>query len=268
MNPQFGIAFIKVKTFLSNVKKALKPNIRKKRKDLKSNTEKYRKEIVFQLFETGYRDIKDYSLSTWKFYGIDHVRLTFKAKKDNFTYIIKVTKGFEEKVNNSIKLQNKFNDVFSFIPKGFEIHLDGYVGYATEYIPSYPFLWSKYFIDKKIVDSYLTQINYILDELYKYRIVHCDLEEVNVLVSKKDKKLYIIDWDTCCSDIIGLDCEHFPGYTIKRKTNDNKYIYDDAYSFCTLLKRLNIDDLEEKEGFIKIKKRSVEIFTLQTNKEE
>ena len=246
-----------LKERLYKIKLLFNYKVQKKRKAVKKNADKYRKEIVEQLKESGYFNIKNYSLSTWKYYGIDSVRLTFIAKKagSDKRYIIKVTKGFEDKVNNSIKFQKRFNDEFSFIPKGDEIKLNDYVGYATEYIPSYSFSLAKYYIDKSNVNYYLNQVNSILDELSRYKIVHCDLEQVNILVSKEDKKIYLIDWDTCCSEMLGFSCQHFPGYTIKRKTENNKFIYDDAFSFYTLFNRLGIDGLDELEPFIELKKK-------------
>ena len=164
-----------------------------------------------------------------------------------------MTRGFEDKVNNSIRFQQMFNDIFNFIPKGFQVPFDGYVGYSTEYIKSFPFYGVRYLYNRSNIDYLLTQVNSILDQLNEYRIVHCDLETVNVLISKKDRRVYIIDWDTCCSNAIELHCEHFPAYTIKRRVDDDKYLYDDAYSFFTLFERLNIDGLDEMQEFMELK---------------
>ena len=166
-----------------------------------------------------------------------------------------MTRGFEDKLNNSIKFQQMFNERFIFIPKGFQVAFDGYVGYATEYIKSFPFYCVRYLYTRSNIDGLLTQVNSILDQLNEYKIVHCDLESVNVLISTIERKLYIIDWDTCCSDPINLHCEHFPAYTIKRRVDNGKYLYDDAYSFFTLFERLNIDGLAEKQGFMELKNK-------------
>ena len=247
------IALVRVRLF--KIKQLFNSKARQKRKNITINTESYRKEVEKQLCDLGYANIKKYSLSTWKYYGVDRVRLTFLAARNGKKYVIKVTKGFEDKLNNSIRFHKRFNDEFSFIPKGDEIKLTGYVGYETEYIPSYPFSLAKYIIDKSNVAEYLKQVNSILDQLAKYSIVHCDLDHVNLLISKKDRRLYIIDWDTCCSDVVGLYCQHFPAYTIKRKAEDDRFIYDDAFSFCTLFRRLGIDGLENIEEFSKLTKK-------------
>lgn len=254
MTTGLKIAYIATKSTLSEIKHFLNKERRAKRKTLFQNTRGYRDEIVAQLRQKGFDDIQDYSLSTWKFYGIDRIRLTFLAMYRSKKYVIKATRGFEEKINNSIRFQTQFNDVFSFIPKGFEVQLNGYVAYATEHIEAYPFQWAKYIINAFNLDGFLQQANDILDQLEEYRIVHCDLESVNLLITK-DYHIILIDWDTCCSDLVGLHCDSFPKHTIKIKQSDGQTVYDDAYSFCVLFERMGIKGLEDNRLFQKLQSK-------------
>lgn len=196
----------------------------------------YISEVEPILSRHGFKKIKPCNKMTWKFYGVNNVRFTLFAIKDSKKVIIKIAKGFDEKMRNSISFQTRFNDVFDFIPKGKEFVIDGYKCYFTEYINSIDFSSALKGADKKGIDSYLSQANIILDELNKYKIVHCDLEEVNILVDRKSHKLYLIDWDTVCSDLLGFYCDAFPAYTIKKHT-DNQMLFDDAYSFSVLFRR-------------------------------
>ena len=118
------IALVRVRLF--KIKQLFNSKARQKRKNITINTESYRKEVEKQLCDLGYANIKKYSLSTWKYYGVDRVRLTFLAARNGKKYVIKVTKGFEDKLNNSIRFHKRFNDEFSFIPKGDEIKTSGY----------------------------------------------------------------------------------------------------------------------------------------------
>ena len=110
MKEFFVLVYISIKEYLSRLKKLVDKEKKKKKKLLMQNTDEYRKEIIDQLIDGGWKKIRKYSLSTWKYYGVDHIRLTFMAEKSGQKYIIKVTKGFEDKINNSIKFQNMFNN--------------------------------------------------------------------------------------------------------------------------------------------------------------
>ena len=204
------------------------------------------------LIKEGFEQLKPYHKLTWKYYGENNVRFTFLGKKNLKTYVIKVAKGFDEKMENSILFQRKFNDVFNFIPHGEEFVLNGYKCYYTELINSVSLSFSLKGANSKTIDFFLEQANYILDELNKFKIVHCDLEEVNILVEKSTSKLYLIDWDTACSSTLGLNCYAFPAYTIKKHV-DNKLVFDDAYSFSVLFKRyLDCKSLSDNPLFLRI----------------
>lgn len=221
---------------IKRILKFLKPSNVHKRFCVSKKMKPYCNEVLINLKRVGFRNIKAYSKLTWKYYGKDRVRFTYKATRDSKMWLIKIAKGFDEKMSNSIAFQSRFNDIFNFIPKGSELIIDGYKCYFTEYIESINFSFSLKKADKKNLDSYLTQVNNILDELDKYKIVHCDLEEVNILVENKSNRIYLIDWDTVVSGPSGLYCNAFPDFTIKMHI-DNRAIYDDAYSFCILFKR-------------------------------
>ena len=235
-------AFLKPKRIRKSlfVTRKIKPYIREVKPELKSN---------------GFKGIKSYHKITWKYYGKDKVRFTFLAEQHGRKYVIKIAKGFDKKMNNSIYFQKKFNDIFDFIPKGGELLLEGYKCYYTELIDSEKFAFAFNSNKSSILDSFLNQANYILDRLNEFKIVHCDLEEVNILVEKKTHKIYLIDWDTICSNKLGLDCFEFPAYTIKRFV-DGSYIFDDAYSFSTLFKRyVDHDSLMKNPLFQQIEEK-------------
>lgn len=189
-----------------------------------------------ELINNGFSKLKPFNKPTWKFYGDDKVRFTLLGEKDSKKFVIKVAKSFDEKMNNSIFFQLHFNDIFDFIPKGGEIIINGYKCYYTEWIDSVGLSSILKTIDNKQLISLLKQTNSLLDALNEYKIVHCDLEEVNILVEKSTSRLYLIDWDTICSSLLGLSCNAFPAYTIKKHSN-NQIIFDDAYSFSILFKR-------------------------------
>lgn len=233
-----------------------KPSNIKKKKMIWKKLNPYFFDVKKQLTELGFRHIKPYSLKTWKCYAGNAIRLTTTCNFDNKKYIVKCGKGFDEKINNSIRFQILFNDEFDFIPKGKELIIDGYKAYLTEFIESVSFDDYCRFSDIKDIDKLIKQTNVVLDKLNEKKIVHCDLESVNVLIQKKTDKMFIIDFDTCCSEKFGLYCapDAFPGYTIKQHLEDC-IIYDDAYSFYELFKRYNFVGIEKLDSFNALKNK-------------
>lgn len=228
----------------------------KKRNYVFKHIGKYYSDVKNQLKILGFKKIKTFSLSTWKFVKEDVVRFTLVANLDNRKYLIKCGKGFDEKINNSIRFQILFNDEFDFIPKGKELIIDGYKAYLTEFIESVSFDDYCRFSDIKDIDELIKQTNVALDKLNEKKIVHCDLESVNVLIQKKTNKIFLIDFDTCCSKEYNLFCapNAFPGYTIKQFFEDC-VVYDDAYSFYELFKRYNFADIEKLDSFNTLKNK-------------
>ncbi len=103
---------------------------------------------------------------------------------------------------------------------------------------------------------FLNQIKSILQDLKKYGLVHCDLESVNLLITKKDYRIMLIDFDTCCSSDGVFRCSLFPVNTIKQIDGD-QIIYDDAFTMVTHIRKIkgNFDEnssslLSEIESFI------------------
>ena len=96
----------------------------------------YCDEVLMKLKRAGFRNIKAYNKETWKYYGKDRVRFTYEATRDSKMWLIKIGKGYDEKIINSIKFQNPFNDRFTFIPQGKELVISGYKCYFTEFINS------------------------------------------------------------------------------------------------------------------------------------
>ena len=228
-----------IKNFFHN----FKPSIIKKRIRLFKKTFKYHKNAIHQLKKKGFKKIKKYSLNTWKYYGINHVRMTYIANYiGGERYIIKVTRGFDVKSSNSIKFQELFNNRFDFIPKGFSLKLDNFICQVHKFIDSFCFdeLKQKEKINENNIVNFLKQSIHILDELSKEEIVHCDLVGVNLIIEKKTNKLFLIDWDTVCSKKYNLVSDAFPPQTTKRSIN-GKFVYDDAYSFQVLFGGLKIN---------------------------
>ena len=198
----------------------------------------YHKNALSQLKKLNFKHIRKHSFSTWKYYGKNLVRFTYKGTLDSKTYLIKCSKGFEEKAQNSILFQETFNDVFDFIPKGFTLPLEGFYGQAFSFIKSYPFYYFKYFVTKENSGNFTEQICKILDNLNSFKIVHCDINSVNVLIERKSNKLFLIDFDTCISHKVGLLCHDVPRSKYATLTQ-NTAIYDDAKAFFELLDEIN-----------------------------
>lgn len=221
-----------IKRFFGN----FKPSKLRKLAHLSRKIKPYFLEVKPELDKDGFKRIKPCNKSTWKFYGDNKVRFTLSAIKESKKVIIKIARGFDDKMDNSIIFQKRFNSEFDFIPKGTQVILNGFKCYFTECIDYTEMSSVIKESSPDLLNYFLTQVNQILDELNKYKIVHCDLEEVNILIEKKSHKLFLIDWDTVCSASLGLNCVAFPNYTIKKRI-DNRIIYDDAYSFSVIFKR-------------------------------
>ncbi|MDO4957590.1 MAG: hypothetical protein Q4E60_11315 [Bacteroidales bacterium] len=137
---------IKIIQILIGIKNLFRINKWKRFFKVWSKTKRDRVIIKRQLRTEGWNGIRSYSIGSWKYYNDDCLRVTFSACKDRRKYIIKIAKGFENKIRNSIKFQELFQNEFDFIPKGREIKLDGYVAYITEYLDCFPFKLGRYCI--------------------------------------------------------------------------------------------------------------------------
>lgn len=202
-----------------------------------------------KLKKHGFKRIKRFSLLTWKYYGQNFIRITMLAFLDDKKYVLKINKGESQKVKNSISFQKNFNNIFDFIPKGIFIDVYGYDCLAVEYIDAVSFDRVSRSIVSTHLDSLIEQTILILDKFNAYKIVHCDLESVNVLLEKKSNKIFVIDFDTVSGD--GFYGGSLPPNTIKRITADGA-IYDDAYSFVQLFKRFKVNGIDQNPNFKKL----------------
>ena len=84
-----GYIYIATKEKLYRLRQSLNPKIWSKRNQLLKFTSAYRKEIISQLERGEYKHIKNYSLSTWKYYGKDRVRLTFLAVRNRKNILLR-----------------------------------------------------------------------------------------------------------------------------------------------------------------------------------
>lgn len=242
--------------FFKKKLRQLRPGLLKKKFLIVKKLKNHYYFVKKKLNSFGFTHIKKYSLSTWKYYGEDLIRFTVLANCRNKKYIIKCGIGFDKKIGNSIRFQNLFGDVFDFVPKGKELAIDGYKTYITEFIDSVSFDDYLHYADLREMDFLLKQANIILDYFNEENIVHCDLESVNVLIQKKSNKMYIIDFDTCCSEKNKLFCDSdaFPNYTIKQRLYD-RIVYDDAYSFFKLFERYKNKSIVDLSYFCILKEK-------------
>ena len=232
------ILFFTFRNSLSNFNVKKRRKISNRAKQLKALSN----DALIQLKKKGFKSLRRAFLPTWKKYDRGS-RMTFLGKKGHKFYVIKVFYGYDEKATNSINFQNKFNSLLDFIPKGFELKLDGFKCLVTEFIDNYNFSYMKYIVNDNNILYFLKQIVSILNELYNFRIVHCDLENVNILIQKKTFKLFLIDFDTCCSEDGSFHCSLFPKNTIKQAAESDlgtAFIYDDAFSFVQHISRWGV----------------------------
>ena len=248
-----------IKILLFKVKKGLsvlRPKRIKKLCRVLKKDKPYHKELVSKLRKLKIKILKKFSLETWKWYGDNHVRMTYLVKIGGKKYVLKATKGFEQKSQNSIAFQKLFNNKFDFIPKGYDILVDGYLVSVTEFIKSYSFNEAVAIgsVNEKNIDIFLEQIVDILNQLDAENIVHCDMAAVNLLVEQRTNKLFVIDWDTVCSMKYNLVSDAFPHNSTTQPV-EGGFMYDDAYALSILFKSLNIRNIETDELFKKIEEK-------------
>ena len=227
----------------------LKPKNLYKRLYILFKTKKYHKEVVLQLKKQGFKNIQKYSLSTWKYYGADRVRLTYLSLYEGKKLVLKVTKGFDKKTLNGLHFITKYGNMLDFSPYGFEIKIDGYISYATLFFDSFSFNDVLQTASLARLSHFLEQFCTILDSLNNLGIVHCDLEGVNILVEKNSDKLLLIDFDTACSKDNFLSCSEFPINGIKYRDACDNIVYDDAFSVLTLVKRMPFSEQQLEQLF-------------------
>ena len=241
-----SIKFRQIKSVLSDV---FKFNKIKRKNNVLKHSKNDLKIIKKELEKIGFSRIKNYSIGSWKCYeNGKYLRVTLCALYKGNKVFIKVGKNFD-KVDNSIAFQKIFNGKLDFIPSGEEIIIPGYSCYITEFIDCYSFYeFEPYF--KNHIGTYLDKIIEILKIFDKYKLVHCDLETYNIIFRKKDYKMFLIDFDTCQSKLLNLATDNVPE-TIVHKVN-GKVVFDDAYSFYTIIERLKINGIDKNKKYLEL----------------
>ena len=214
----------------------------------------YRKVVEYLRTLNGFGKIKPIFVETWKYYGFDHVRfsllVTFKSKP----YIAKVVKGWDERTRNGIKVFDTYSKLFDFVPKGQELkHLD-YVINLNEFIDSFTFDKARIYCDASSFNYVLTQLCEILDKLNEFKIVHCDIDDSNILIQKRTYKVFIVDFDTCNSSILDLHNDTFPTNAL-RQSSENCDIYDDAWAIMQLLNKVRFVDVKSLPSYKELENR-------------
>lgn len=202
----------------------------------------------------GIQKIKPVFVDTWKYYGYDHVRFSYFVRINSKNYIAKFVKGWDEKTNNGIKVFEKYSTLFDFVPKGQKrIFLD-YVINFNDYIDSFTFDKARLFCNVKCFNDIIAQLCDILDSLNKYKIVHCDIDDTNILIQKKTFKVFIVDFDTSNSSILDLQNNLFPTHAIRQEF-ERYDIYDDAWAIKQLLDKVTFLDVRLLPSYSELVKR-------------
>ena len=230
----------KIKSFLSS----FKPRNLAKKKRIKRSLKAEVRTIKNNLHNLGYRKIKNNNVLSWKYYSDGGYRISFNALYNREKVFIKIGTP-SQKIENSIKALEYFGNKYDFSPKGEKIVYQGRSCFKTEYINAYSFYEIKDYISKHIND-YVEQAVLILDKLNETKTVHCDVETYNLIFRKKDKKMILIDYDTANSLCVDLKCAHPPRILIPYR-DDKTVIFDDAYSFYYIFKRLLGKDCQSLE---------------------
>ena len=211
---------------------------------------KLRPDIIKKLKDYGFSRIRIVSIQSWKCYTDDSIRATFSGYLDKQKYIIKISKGFDDKLNNSIAFYKRFNGVFDFVPNGKEITIDGYKCLITE-----PIIFFEFYQIKKLLlknqDVFIKQMIVVLNCFNNYKIIHRDFETYNWLFDKKTFKLYVIDYDTCYCERFNLG--NFVVPKIHIQNVEGGAMFDDSYSLISILNensfsQSNIQKIEEMVG--------------------
>ena len=218
---------------------------------IKNNLKSEIKDIKNNLSKLGYKRIKNFQRQTWKYYSDGGYRITFKAYYSNKKVFIKIGTP-SQKIENSIKALELIGNRVDFSPSGERINYPGRSCYKTEFVKSYNFYQLSDYI-KRHIDDYIFQAITILNKLNETKTVHCDVETYNLIFRKKDKKMMLIDFDTSNSQVLNLHCDKPPRILIQC-TDGNGAVFDDAYSFYTIFKRLlgqhTCDSLKRLENLI------------------
>lgn len=198
--------------------------------------------------------IKIWKFDSWKFdSGLDHsYRRYYIATYHGKKCFVKIAKN-DMTVLNEIyiaeqKMQLDFSPKIYLTDRNFNgnsfLIVQEFIGGLSELYKTKEY---------KIFEMWCAEFNQISDILLKYKIVHNDVHKGNLLVRKKDNRLFLLDYgiSAVLPDNKIIDYKARPG-TFYKQTNENGVeirIYDDAYSFVQEMHRLQFD----KEWFDKSK---------------
>lgn len=200
---------------------------------------------ISSLKKNGVTRIKKYHFDDWKFNsGIDH---SFRR------YYIGVFNG----IRCFIKISNNDLTVFNEIC-------------ISEDMPTYTFVPKTLFADKSFNGGFLLiqeqlfnlvplqfrtaeefnniceQFDNILDCFSSISLVHCDIHKGNLMISKRDNRLFLLDFGISkfAQKNNLIDYIARPGTFYKRFEYKNQVLrkYDDAYSFIKEIERMNVPD--------------------------
>lgn len=192
-----------------------------------------------KLLELGYT-CKKYKVLNWKCYNKSSIRAVFIIKnKQKQKFLLKVSLGFEEKLENSKKFYSIYNGKFDFICDSKSFNLKPYTCTICKYIDSFDFNYANLLINKTNCSSILEQLLNILIIFSDQHLIHCDFNPYNILFEKKTHKIFLVDFDTIYQEnLLGVSV---PAKTITTICQNNKMIFDDAYSV-----KIFLDSFEKK----------------------
>ena len=221
-----------------------------------------KKKDITGLKEKGLAGIKIWNFDSWKFdSGLDHsYRRYYVARFRQKRCFVKIAKH-DLTVLNEIyiadqKKQLEFSPNILLTDKGF--NEDSFL-IVQEYLKGIcPLYKTKHYC---VFDKWCNEFNNIIDTFLKYNIVHNDVHKGNLVVRKKDNKLFLLDYgiSTILPNNLIVDYKARPG-TFYRKTNKNEFeirIYDDAYSFVQEIHRLGFEKewLDKSDAYNEIVKK-------------
>ena len=211
-----------------------------------ATTRKQRALMRSDLKTFGFYSIHANEPHTWKLYKNGEFRITLKAKMNKKAFLVKCDSDMS-RLLISVNFYKLFGSQFTFVPHGQVYSVNGNQYLATEYIKHTTFLESKNYI-KKHLSEYLEQALNILHSFDKFKIIHCDLGEYNLIFQRKTKKMFLIDFDTWHSDL-------FPLEGARKPPRKNVYVesglsvFDDAYCFVKIFTQLKVRDIEKNSVF-------------------
>lgn len=213
-----------------------------------------KKDEISKLRQMGFYDIDLFAKRSWKFgSGRDHAFRRYYVAKYNGCYtFIKIAQN-DSTISNEIELARYLDSCrLDFVSRLVKYDLNfgnNALLLATEYcegLRSFE-IPKTYESFKRLCKDFLC----ILELLANYNVVHGDIH-LNNLMLKKNGKLVLLDFGI--SKIQGkqnsVDYIARPGTYYKCiVVNEKEYrIYDDAYSFCCMIKKMGI--LKEWENAI------------------